>query len=216
MPKLPTHAYDWYVGIDPGFTGGIAIMDQTGEQVGVSAMPTTDPGKDRQREMDLTGLQALMEWIKAHRETVVVGLEWPTTRPGEGAERSERFGRGKGYLEAFLFLHDLRYYKLAPNLWKGRLGLPGKDQPGAITQSVKVFETYYPAYAKLIRGPRDGVLTGPLDALLIAHFLRTHVTAGMRSVVEQFGKDSPEVQAMIFSRSRPSGRRRRDWDTNFR
>lgn len=177
-------------------------------------MPTTSPGKDRQREMDLPQLEQICRGVLLLPD-VVVGIEWPTTRPGEGTERSERFGRGKGYLEAFAYLHRMTYYKIAPALWKGRLGLPGKDHPGANAQAATLFETFYPAHTALIRGPRGGLLTGPLDALLIAHFLRISSVVGMRAVADRFGKHSPEVQAMIFSRARPKGRRRRDWDTNF-
>jgi hypothetical protein len=53
---------------------------------------------------------------------------------------AERFGRGKGYLDAFAFLKGLQYTKIAPNLWKGRLGLKGKEHAGANQEAADAFD----------------------------------------------------------------------------
>lgn len=215
MPDLPTKSYAWYIGVDPGFTGGFAAISANGQEVKTWAMPIIDTAEDRRREFDLSALHLLCTELLSLGPTRVVGLEWPTTRPGEGAERSERFGRGKGYLDAFFYLLAFDYYKLSPQLWKGRLGLPGKTQPGANQIVLSAFDAFYPTHGALVRGSRGGVLSGRLDAAMIAHFLRVHTVPGMRAVARQFGKDSPETLAMILSRGKPGGRRRRNWDTNF-
>ena len=201
MPSLPASNYTFYAGIDPGFTGGLAVINSKGTTVKCWDMPTTSAEKDRQKEIDLDSLYALFREFK-RRPNLVLGIEWPTTRPGEGAERSERFGRGKGYLHAYAHLLRLPYYLLAPQLWKGRLGLAGKSDPGANRQGAELFDRYYPGFTDLIRGPRGGIKDGRLDALLIAHFLRTQGTDGMRAVVEQFGKDSAEAMALALNGGR--------------
>jgi hypothetical protein len=173
--KLPLRAYKFYAGIDPGFSGAISLINAAGTSVRVWPMPITyrgDGDEDSRREIDLSGLQTIFRFLKRFPD-VAVGIEWPNTRPGEGAERSERFGRGKGYLEAFAFLHALEYFKLAPNLWKGRLGLPGKEQDPTSKRAAALWDQMQPARGGMIRGPRGGVLDGPLDALLIASFLRS-------------------------------------------
>lgn len=203
--NLPLEAYNFYVGIDPGFSGAIAMMNALGTSVRVWDMPVRNTGEaDRTREIDLPGLKAIFRQF-AGFPRVAVGIEWPTTRPDEGAERSERFGRQKGYLEAFAYLHRLDTFKIAPNLWKGRLGLDGKDIIGSNERAAKFFATFYPERSALIRGPRGGVLDGPMDALLICHFLRTRDGQGMRSIVDKFGKDSVEALAFILG----GGRRKR-------
>ena len=202
MSDLPTREYKWYAGIDPGFTGAIAWIEANGDQVCVVDMPITGIG--RTRELDLGVLREKIDVLETYQayQDCVVGLEWPTTRPGEGAERSERFGRGKGILEAFLYCSDLAYHKIPPNLWKGRLGLPGKQYPGANQQAAALFDTHYPNYSFAIRGPRGGILSGRIDALLIAHFLRTRSLGGMQSIVDRFGKDSDEAMAFVLSGGR--------------
>lgn len=204
MNSLPLGHHAFYCGIDPGFEGAIAVMNAAGTTAKVFDMPVLEREKDRQREIDLAGLRDVFRYVRRLPDCVV-GIEWPTTRPGEGAERSERFGRGKGYLEAFAFLHGVEYHKLAPNLWKGRLGLDGKTVAGANERAAGLFETFYPERSAMIRGPRGGILDGRMDALLISHFLRTRTATGLKSVVAKFGRDSNEAMAFILG----GGRRKR-------
>lgn len=211
--NLPIGDYPFYCGIDPGFKGAIALMNAAGTTARVWPMPVVLGDLDREREIDLPGLNEVLASI-ARFPRVCVGIEWPTTRPDEGAERSERFGRQKGYLEAFLFLKKFDYYKLAPNLWKGRLGLDGKDVVGSNERAAKLWETFYPERASLIRGPRAGLLDGPMDALLIAHFLRTRGSIGMKSIVNKFGRESVEAWAFMMGgarRKKKFGARRQDF-----
>lgn len=207
MPDLPIGQHEFYAGIDPGFTGAIGLMNITGSVVKVWDIPIRRTGpRNRHREYDLDKLEPVYRYL-ARLPLLALGIEWPTTRPGEGAERAERFGRGKGYLEAFAHLKRLSYFKIAPNLWKGRLGLPGKSSTEANRQAADLFDIYYPEYGDLIRGPRGGVRDGRCDALLIAHFLRLQTVRGTRSVVEKFGNQSDE--AMLLALKGATGRKRR-------
>lgn len=202
--NLPLKDYPFYCGIDPGFSGAIALMNAAGTTCRVWKMPVIEKEKDRQREIDLGLLRDCFS-VLARFPRVCVGVEWPTTRPGEAAEASERFGRQKGYLEAFCYLKNLDYFKIAPNLWKGRLGLDGKDVAGANERAAKLYGLYYPDHTGLIRGLRGGILDGPLDALLIAHFLRTRGGTGIKAIAEKFGKDSVELFVHVMG----GGRRKR-------
>lgn len=201
MARLPAGEYNFYAGIDPGQKGGFAILNTAGTTVRVWDMPLTEAEKDRQKEIDLDGLWAIYKEFK-RRPGLALGIEWPTTRPGEGAERSERFGRGKGYLHAFAHLLRLDYYLIAPNLWKGRLGLPGKSDPGATKLAADLLDRFYPDQTDCLRGPRGGLRDGRVDALAIAHFLRTRNYQGMKATVERFGAGSTEAMAMALSGGR--------------
>lgn len=108
-------------------------------------------------------------------------MENPTTRPDEGAERSARFGRQLGVLESFIFLHGFEYTLISPQLWKSRLNLPGKEKDPKSIRASEFFEELYPQHKHLIRGPRGGLLDGPLDALLIAESMRSGVLEGKYS-----------------------------------
>jgi hypothetical protein len=204
MVDLPTEDHAFYAGIDPGFSGAVGIMNHAGTSVRCWDMPTTG-GKGRKREINLDKLRTLFRELRL-RPDLVLGLEWPTTRPGEGSERAERFGRQKGILHAYAHLLGVPCYFIAPNLWKGRLGLPGKDEQRAVQRCADYFDRFYPECHDVIRGPKGGIKDGRLDALLIAHFLRTRGREGMQSIVDRFGKNSDEAMAFILSQG---GKRKR-------
>lgn len=183
-----THSH--FIGIDPGFTGGIAMLSASGGVAKAWPMPITqrDSKRDGSREYDLHNLHLIFKQLH-FLPAPLVTIEWPTTRPGEGAERAERFGRGKGYLEAFLFLMRFKYDKVSPTIWKGRLGLPGKDHDPHSTQGAAYWSDHYPKHASLILGPRGGTLDGLLDALLLAHYGRL----GSQSPLGWHGGPRPAV-----------------------
>lgn len=187
-----------FVGIDPGFSGALAEIRMTGEVGFVRDIPITQKTQyARSREYDLPRLK---EYFSRIDPGSFVGIEWPSTRPGEGSERSERFGRGKGYLEAMAICFDLSYQKIVPRLWKGRLGLPGKKaDKNAVNLSADLFDLFYPDYTELIRGSRGGIKDGRCDALLIAHYMRVQSVEGLRSIVKQFGVDSDQALYLKFS-----------------
>ena len=191
-----------YIGIDPGFTGGIADIDASGTRVRVWDMPTRLRGKtkgSRYRAIDLPKLYDILR-DAALGGPHVWGLENPTTRPGDGAERMLRFGRGIGNLEALIYCVSAgdEPELVAPNLWKGRLGLKGKETDEHSNLGVDLFKRYYPDHEPLLYGPRGGIKDGRLDALLIAHWLRVRSISGMKGVVEQFGRDSAEAMAIVL------------------
>lgn len=174
------------------------MMNAAGTSLRVWPMPM------HEGEISLPGLKDIFKALAAFPK-VAVGIEWPVAWPGafnNVIRDAEIFGRQKGYLEAFAFLHKLDYFKIAPNLWKGRLGLDGKTIEGANDRAAKLFDTYYPEHRSLCHGPRGGLLDGPLDALLIAHFLRTRTGSGMKSIADRFGKDSVEALAFILGGAR--------------
>lgn len=195
---LPTREYAYYAAIDPGFTGAIGVINRAGTSCRVYDMPNT-PGEGKKREMDLPGLKAIFAEIKRF-PSVFLGIEWPHTKPGDFGDvagNAERFGRGKGILESFAYLMGFTYTKVDPLAWKKKLGVPGKTDPKAIETCAALWDAQYRAATGLIRGPRGGVKDGRLDALLIAHYLRT-ANKPISDTVRRYGKDSPEAACAIL------------------
>ncbi len=203
--NLPVRPYKFYCGVDPGSKGALAVMSADGAQMRVWDMPFGVEG-----ELDLPGLADVFKRIKI-RGDVAVGIEWPTAWPGAFSNvirDAEVFGRQKGYLEAFSYLHGFDTFRLSPQLWKGRLGLDGKAQDKGSARAAALWDTFYPERHALVRGPRGGLRDGRLDALLMAHLMRTRTGEGMRSIVAKFGKDSAEALAFILGGGR---RKKKQW-----
>lgn len=164
-----------YVGMDPGFTGAIGSISSSGEEISVDDLPVS--GKGGSRQFDLGALNNLIYKLKLTKAILVVGLENPTTRPGEGAERCKRFGEGIGMLKGILTAHQIGFACVSPNLWTGRLGVPGKQNDNGKQHNqagAQLLLSYYAQAEHLIYGPRGGVKDGRLDALLIAHWMRVN------------------------------------------
>lgn len=206
--NLPIAAYYHYVGIDPGFTGAISLLNQGGRIIKCWDMPVPKANKDSKREIDLHALCDIFKYLSC-LPSVCVGCEWPTTRPGDGAERMERFGRGKGYIEMGAFCHRLDFYKISPMLWKGRLGLPGKEVTGWRDTCLRLFKSVFPSGLSLIQGPRSGLLDGRMDSLFIAEFLRRQSPDYLQNLAETAGYQTSAVQAAILGMG--PARRRKVW-----
>lgn len=126
-----------------------------------------------------------------------IAIEDPHTRPGEGAERCFKFGKGIGRLEGLCMGSGIPYRMIAPQLWTGRLGLPGKSHPEAVPMRMKFLEKHYPGIRDYCVGPRGGLKDGRIDAFCIAHFMKTQEP--MSEVVKQYGRGSAEAQMAVLS-----------------
>lgn len=155
-----------YLGVDPGRSGALALIN------GQNVPQVWDmPGSKVDRGCDIMSLFQILEAIPSPEQTMAA-LEWNTARPGEVPDYAFRFGLQTGQLHAALYAYSFQIITLAPNKWTGRLGLPGKTHAGAIEQRAAMWDSLYPAFKSMIRGPRGGILDGRLDALLIAVYIR--------------------------------------------
>lgn len=165
-PKLFKKKVERYVGIDPGFFGAIAVWSNGGG-LDFYDMPiykiTITGGKIRNR-LDLDALVDLFVTLEgAH-----IGLEYPSTRPGEGAQACFNFGEQLGMLQVLCKEVDPDYAKIPPQTWKRKLGVKGKEKKDSIPGMVKVYKEFFGGHAQLIKGPRGGINDGRLEAALIA------------------------------------------------
>jgi hypothetical protein len=202
MSGPPTITPRFYVGIDPGFEGAIGVIDVRSRYNRVWDMPTRgDEG--RGREVDVAELLRIIGEIDCSGRVVGVFLEWPQTRPDEAPEASKRFGVGLGNLEAAFMASGHTVTRVAPNKWKGRLGLSGKagDSAESREAAVRMAEEFILEMPPgTLRGPRGGALDGRAEALLIAWEAMTCTREGLE------GLDSETRLARVMF---GSGRRRR-------
>lgn len=165
---------NYFIGVDPGFTGGLALLSADGLIARVWPMPTT--GKRNHRKLDLGYLTGIIRTFPPNSQ---VGLEWPQGLPGDSPQSMMRFGVQVGQIDALLYAHEFLPEHISPSVWKGRLGLPGKAHDPSSWQGVQYWAERYPSHSGLIHGPRGGILDGLLDALLLAHYLKLGTTSPM-------------------------------------
>jgi|SRR5688572_5597639 len=143
------------IGIDPGASGGIAVIDGYEHVTRVYAMPQT--------ESDTWGLVSeLARWPGELRAVI----ERVHAFPGQGVSSSFTFGRNYGFLRACLIAAQVPFEEVFPRTWQTALGC---------MNSKKLAK---PAHKRKLRGvaqqlfPAVDVTLKTCDALLLAEFLR--------------------------------------------
>ena len=137
-----------YIGIDPGLTGAIAVINSVGRLVGVWETPLIRLKKIRRKTYsDVGGMLHLLQGIVANsNDAVVAGIEnvhggvFGSNRK-QGASSAFSFGRNFGVWEGLLTALDVTIYKIAPQTWKKAMHLTALDGKG---ESIIKAKALYP------------------------------------------------------------------------
>jgi len=106
-----------YLGIDPGLSGAVAVME--GAVVTVWDLPSFKTAKGR--ELDLT---AIARDLDAYGPFAHAALERVSTRPNEGRAQAFRFGAAAGALQGIVAANFIPVSLPTPTQWKRALGVP--------------------------------------------------------------------------------------------
>lgn len=151
------------VGVDPGLSGAIAVIDQ--DEVVVHDLPTLQVGAGTRREYDVPALVRLI------RE--VAGDVWFVERQQpvpENASASYKIGLGQGIILGILAALGIPHQVVAPQVWQRELyaGAAGAGKDRSMLVAGRLFPQ--------IRIPRHDWA----DALLVAEYGRRSVACDMR------------------------------------
>lgn len=158
---------NFVMGIDPGFSGGIAVYDPlTKTIVSVEDMPIfeleTAEGKKR-REIDAYTLASLIEMYAKNLSLVVI--EEVGARPDQGVVSMFNFGKGVGTVVGSAAAFNLPIATVKPGLWKSVMGLSSDKNLSRIRAS-----EFFPDSEKYFRRKKDD---GRAEAALLAVFGHT-------------------------------------------
>lgn len=147
-------------GVDPGLSGGIAVVNEHGTVVLVDDLPVhrVAKGKRVKAELDLASLRSLLTTQPLDH----VVIEMVHAMPKQGVVSMYRFGYCTGSIVGMVAALQLPYSFVLPRVWQKACGVgPGPDD--ARRRATQLF----PAVASLLNRKRDG---GRADALLIAYW----------------------------------------------
>lgn len=134
-----------HVGIDPGASGGIAIIHEDGSVIEALKIPTT--------EKDV--LNVLIGWGRAFAM-----LERVRSMPGNGVASTFKFGQHYGMLRMALVAGGVPFDEVTPQRWQKAMGcLSGGDKNVTKRRAQELF-------------PQQRVTHAVADALLIAEYCR--------------------------------------------
>ena len=148
--------YDFYLGIDPGKNGGIAILDKDGSVIDLINMPDTP--------------MEILQYLKSYEgKSVICVLEdVGQGMPGQSSSATAKFARHNGHLEMALLALEIKTIKCRPQKWEKTyaLGSSGKHEKAEWKRMLKEkAQQLFPQLGKKIT-------LKTCDALLIAEYCR--------------------------------------------
>lgn len=142
------------VGIDPGASGAVAIIQTSGAASAVD-IPTAKNAAGKTRIIPA----AVQDTIMAAGVPNCVWVEDVHAMPGQGVSSMFAFGRSLGIIEGVVGTLKIPMRYVSPAVWKRHFGLIGADKDAARTVAMQRFPKVDLARKKDV---------GRADALLIA------------------------------------------------
>ena len=149
-------------GIDPGLSGGIAILDDNKIKE-IFDMPVMPEGKKNKRQLNSALLaQLFKENIKDIEDTVII-VEQVNAMPGQGVTSMFNFGQTFGAIKGISAALSLPIFFVRPAKWKKHFELINSSKDASRTKVIEM----YPSIAEKLSKKKD---VNKSDAILIARY----------------------------------------------
>ena len=150
------------IGIDPGLSGGIAILDDL-KICDIFDMPIMSEGKKNKNQLNSAQLVNLItEHILKKDETFVI-VEQVSAMPGQGVTSMFNFGQTFGAIKGVCAALKLPIFFVRPSKWKKHFELINSSKDASRTKVIEM----YPTLSAQLTKKRD---VNKSDAVLIAKF----------------------------------------------
>jgi crossover junction endodeoxyribonuclease RuvC len=150
------------IGIDPGLSGGIAILDNS-KVVELFDMPVMPDGKKNKRQLNSALLVKLIkDNIKNLGDTVMV-VEQVNAMPGQGVTSMFNFGQTFGAIKGICAALGLPIFLVRPAKWKKHFELINSSKDSSRTKAIEM----YPSISEQLSKKKD---VNKSDAILIARY----------------------------------------------
>ena len=145
---------DYYIGVDPGTTGAVAMIDKQGG-VNVYDFETME------------ALDALLAVKSFARATACV--EKVASMPKQGVSTTFKFGKNTGRVIGWLEALGIPFVEVTPTKWQKMVYDSGEKMADKKAQSLQVARKLFPAMLPMLKRKKDH---NRADALLIAEYCR--------------------------------------------
>ncbi|MDC0514083.1 crossover junction endodeoxyribonuclease [Pelagibacteraceae bacterium] len=150
------------IGIDPGLSGGIAVLDNNKVKE-LFDMPVMPDGKKNKRQLNSALLAKLIkDHIEDIEDTVTI-VEQVNAMPGQGVTSMFNFGQTFGAIKGICAALELPIYLIRPAKWKKHFELINSSKDASRTKAIEM----YPSLAQKLSKKKD---VNKSDAILIARY----------------------------------------------
>ena len=150
------------IGIDPGLSGGIAVLKNNFIKK-LYDMPVMPEGKKNKRQLNSAQLVKLITDSISKDEEVSVVVEQVNAMPGQGVTSMFNFGQTFGAIKGICAAMGLPIYFVRPSKWKKHFELINSSKDASRTKAIEM----YPSISDRLSRKKD---VNKSDAILIARF----------------------------------------------
>ena len=150
------------IGIDPGLSGAIAILENK-QVITLIDMPVMAEGKKNKRQLNSAQLVSIIKENIKNNEEVVVVVEQVNAMPGQGVTSMFNFGQTFGAIKGVCAALDLPIFFVRPSRWKKYFELINSSKDSSRTKAIEM----YPSISSHLSKKKD---VNKSDAILIAKF----------------------------------------------
>ena len=152
------------IGIDPGLSGGIAILDDS-KIFDIFDMPIMSEGKKNKNQLYSAQLVNIIKrHILPNKETFVI-VEQVSAMPGQGVTSMFNFGQTFGSIKGICAALGLPIFYVRPAKWKKHFELINSSKDASRTKVIEM----YPSISSRLTKKKD---VNKADAILIARYFR--------------------------------------------
>ena len=152
------------IGIDPGLSGGIAILDDS-KIFDIFDMPIMSEGKKNKNQLNSAQLVNIIKrHILPNKETFVI-VEQVSAMPGQGVTSMFNFGQTFGSIKGICAALGLPIFYVRPAKWKKHFELINSSKDASRTKVIEM----YPSISSRLTKKKD---VTKADAILIARYFR--------------------------------------------
>ena len=157
------------IGIDPGLSGGIAVLDDF-KIYDIFDMPIMSEGKKNKNQLNSAQLVNIInEHVLKNEDTFVI-VEQVSAMPGQGVTSMFNFGQSFGILKGICSAMQLPMYFVRPAKCKKYFNLIKTEKEASRTKAIEIF----PQISSKLSKKKDN---NKADAILIASFFNnTHLS----------------------------------------
>ena len=150
------------IGIDPGLSGAIAILENN-QVINIFEIPVMSEGKKNKRQLNSALLVSLLKENINNSEEVAVVVEQVNAMPGQGVTSMFNFGQTFGAIKGICAALDLPIFFVRPSKWKKHFELINSSKDASRTKVIEM----YPYLSDQLSKKKD---VNKSDAILIARF----------------------------------------------
>ena len=152
------------IGIDPGLSGGIAILDDL-KIFDIYDMPIMSEGKKNKNQLNSAQLVNIIKKnIIPSGDTFLI-VEQVSAMPGQGVTSMFNFGQTFGSIKGICAALNLPIFFVRPAKWKKHFDLINSSKDASRTKVIEMYPSISPRLSK----KKD---VNKADAILIARYFR--------------------------------------------